>query len=93
MEMIGEEAVETVTPLVKPLVEEIQNLRDSGYDDSGNVEKGSNIIIPFQPLNPILDNQEQKRLQSSAITESKPQPMNLSSIQGSANDFTSRGKT
>ena len=87
------EKLEIILQPVKQVNSTLQNLADSGYDGNNTPgEKGSYIpIIPFRPLNPILDG-KQAVLQSSALIESAPQSINVSSIHGSANDFASRGK-
>ena len=90
-EKIVNELADPVQLPVKNVSSEMQNSRDSGYDGNNtSVEKGSNIVIQlFQPLNPILDNNV---MQSSAIIETRPQNINISSIHGTANDFNNKSK-
>lgn len=91
----GETVAELTTLMLQPVkaADSTRSTNDSGYDGNNTpMDKGLHIpIIPFQPLNPILD-EKQNVLQSSALMESAPQAINISSIHGTANDFTTRGK-
>ena len=91
-EAVAKEQLEIVLQPVKTGMDsDLQSSRDSGYNgNSTAMEKGLQIVIPFQPLNPILA-PKATVLQSSAILESNPQTINISSINGSANDFNSKG--
>ena len=91
-ESVAREQPELVEQFVKPIEGALQDTGDSGYDGNNTtVDKGSQIIIPFQPLNPILA-ANPSILQSSAILEVHPQPINISSIHGTANEFNSKGQ-
>ena len=59
---------------------------DSGFNGSTqSMEQKGDIIIPFKPLNPLLDKVENV-LQSSVMKEIPKHTLEYSSIQGSAND-------
>ena len=75
---------------IKEIFNEAQNTKDSGFDEN-SLDKGSHIIIPFKPLNPLYL-AGQGLLQSSAINDPKPVSFNVSEIQGSENYNVTRGK-
>ena len=74
---------------IKETLNEAQNTKDSGFDET-SIDKGSHIIIPFKPLNP-LPLADPVLLQSSAINDPKPVSFNVSEIQGSENYNVTRG--